>query len=73
MKLFLLNKDEFDKDFQSEATQKAIHKTAYNHLLTSIGMIEEIPDVIEFYYDGEYIRFDFKRAKAGIYFYLYIR
>lgn len=69
MKLFITNKEDFDKDFPS--SQGTIHKIAYNYLLQSIAYDDSPPDVIELTYDMNEISFHFLNEKNDIYFYEY--
>ena len=71
MKLFVINKDDFDNDFKSQSSQKEIHKTAYNYLLQCIGYDNSIPNIIEFKYDIFKITFTFISEKNNVYFYEY--
>jgi hypothetical protein len=73
MKLFIVNKEEFDNDFQSRESQKAIHKRAFNSLMQSIGYDDSIPDNIYFDYEMFSIRFEFTNQVGDVYFFLYSR
>ena len=71
MKLFIVNKDEFDRDFPS--SQKEVHRKAYNYLLQSLGYDESIPSNIEFDYDMFLVNFEFTNKVGDVYFFLYSR
>lgn len=73
MKLFIVNKEEFDNDFQSRESQKAIHKKAFNSLLQSIGYDDSIPDNIWFEYEMFNVNFEFTNQVGDVYFFLYSR
>ena len=71
MKLFIVNKEEFDKDFQSRESQKTIHRKAFNLLLQSIGYDDTIPNHIEFDFEIFEISFEFTNQVGDVYFFLY--
>lgn len=73
MKLFIVNKEEFDNDFQSRESQKTIHKKAFNYLMQSIGYDDSIPNSIEFYHEMFLVNFEFTNQVGDIYFFLYSR
>jgi hypothetical protein len=73
MKLFVLNKEDFDSDFKSVESQKSIHKKAYNYLLQSLGNKNKKPDLIRFDYDLWFIEFKFNNVVNDVYFYSYKR
>jgi hypothetical protein len=69
MKLFIVNKDDFDNDFPS--SQKIIHRKAFNLLMQSIGFDERIPKVIDFDFEMSKLQFTFLSEKNDVYFYEY--
>lgn len=73
MKLFIVNKDQFDNDFQSRDSQKTIHKRAFNYLMQSIGYDDSIPENIEFNYEMFLVNFEFTNQVGDVYFFLYSR
>jgi hypothetical protein len=73
MKLFIVNKEEFDNDFQSRESQKAIHKRAFNYLMQSIGYDDSIPNMIEFDFEMFNVNFEFTNQVGDVYFFLYSR
>jgi len=73
MKLFVLNKEDFDFDTTHQSVQKMIHSTAYHILLKDLALKKEPPKVIEVKIDGfeDYI-FEFVSVSNEVYFYNYI-
>lgn len=71
MKLFIVNKEDFDFDFPN--SQSVLHKKAYNFLLQSIGYDDSIPDNIEINYDMFVVNFEYLNKKNDVYFYQYSR
>jgi len=71
MKLFIVNKEEFDKDFPF--SQKEIHRKAYNHLLQCLGYDESVPNSIDFDFEMFNIKFEFTNKVGDVYFFLYSR
>jgi hypothetical protein len=73
MKLFIVNKEEFDTDFQSRDSQKTIHRKAFNSLMQSIGYDNSIPNFINFDYEMFNVEFEFTNQVGDVYFFLYSR
>lgn len=73
MKLFIVNKEEFDNDFQSRDSQKTIHRRAFNSLMQSIGYDDSIPDNICLDYEMFNVNFEFTNQVGDVYFFLYSR
>jgi hypothetical protein len=71
MKLFITNKEDFDKDFPS--SQKEVHRIAYNKLLKEIGIKREPPEKFTFDYDLWFVEFNFINEVNSVYFYSYER
>jgi hypothetical protein len=73
MKLFVLNKEDFDLDTTHQSVQKMIHSTAYHILLKDLAFKKEPPKKIEVKINGfeDYI-FDFVSSSNDVYFYNYV-
>jgi hypothetical protein len=73
MKLFVLNKEDFDFDTTHRSVQKLIHSTAYHLLLKDLAIKKEPPKKIKVNIDGfeDYI-FEFVSSSNDVYFYNYI-
>jgi septum formation inhibitor MinC len=73
MKLFVLNKADFDFDTTHQSVQKLIHSTAYHLLLKDLAIKKEPPKKIKVNIDGfeDYI-FEFVSSSNNVYFYNYI-
>jgi septum formation inhibitor MinC len=73
MKLFVLNKDDFDFDTTHQSVQKMIHSTAYHILLKDLALKKEPTKKIEVKIDGfEEYTFEFVSNSDDVYFYNYI-
>lgn len=69
MKLFIVNKDLFDKTYQSRETQKKIHQKAYNSLMLSLGYDDTIPEFIEINTEIDIACFSFLNKNNDVYFF----
>jgi hypothetical protein len=67
MKLFIVNKEEFDKEFPG--SQKEIHRKAFNYLMQSIGYDDTIPNVIKIDAEFRTVVFELVNSKNDVYFY----
>lgn len=73
MRLFVINKDDFDFDTTYRGFQKMIHSTAYHILLKELAIKKQPPLKIEVRIDGfENYDFEFVSNSGDIYFYNYI-
>lgn len=71
MKLFVLNKEDFDNDFP--ATQKEVHRIAYNYLLKELAQKGLHPLNFKIDYDLWVVEFNFVNKIENVYFYSYER
>lgn len=74
MKLFIINKQEFEKEFDfldsTSLSSKDIHSRAYSQLLKSLEKNQSIPLMLTPDYDNDGVAvFDFLSKKGDIYFY----
>lgn len=72
MKLFIINKSDFDFDATFEDAQKEIHKKAFNELQRCIVCFDEPPENIIITYDEFEWSFNFVKQKNDFYIYKYI-
>lgn len=73
MKLFILNKDDFDFDTTHQSVQKMVHSTAYHILLKEIAINKNPPAKIKVSIDEfEDYSFEFVSKSDNVYFYNYI-
>lgn len=73
MKLFIINKAEFDSDASFEEAQKTIHKKAYNELLRHTVCFDAPPETIKVIYDDFEWDFEFVSQKNDFYIFKYIQ
>lgn len=74
MKLFVLNKEDFDFDTTFQSVQKMIHSTAYHTLLKDLAIKKEPPLKIDVKIEGiEDYSFEFVSCSNDVYFYNYIQ
>lgn len=73
MRLFVLNKQDFDLDTTHQSIQKMIHSTAYHILLKELAITKKPPSKIEVRINGfEDYDFEFVSNSDDVYFYNYI-
>ena len=73
MKLFILNKDDFDFDTTHQSVQKMVHSTAYHILLKEIAINKNPPVKIKVSINElEDYSFEFVSKSDNVYFYNYI-
>jgi hypothetical protein len=72
MKLFILNKEEFDQDASFEQAQKEIHKKAFNELFRYNVCFDEPPENIKVIYDDFEWEFNFVKQKNDFFIYKYV-
>ena len=73
MKLFILNKDDFDFDTTHQSVQKMVHSTAYHILLKEIAINKNPPPKIKVSINEfEDYSFEFVSKSDNVYFYNYI-
>ena len=73
MKLFILNKDDFDFDTTHQSVQKMVHSTAYHILLKEIAINKNPPLKIKVSINElEDYSFEFVSKSDNVYFYNYI-
>lgn len=70
MKLFILNKKDFDEHFMAES--KSIHISAYNILKQSIETNYAIPILIRVNLGNSEVHFEFVNKSAGTFYYEFI-
>lgn len=74
MRLFVLNKEDFDFDTTHQSFQKMIHSTAYHTLLRELAINKKPPVKIEVRIKGfEDFDFEFVSNSDDVYFYNYIQ
>ena len=73
MKLFILNKAEFDSDASFEQAQKTIHQKAYNELLRHTVCFDKAPETIKVVYEDFEWDFEFVNQKGDFYIFKYVQ
>jgi hypothetical protein len=70
MKLFILNKKEFEDTFENNEITNKVHKRAFKELETQINSESSIPLFLMPYYSDEgMVLFEFYNKKDDVYFY----
>jgi len=72
MKLFIINKSDFEFDTTFEKTQKEIHKKAFNELQRCVVCFEEAPLEIRIHYQDCIFEFVFIKQKNDFFIYKYV-